>query len=324
MTKKLKTVKASLVMGILLISVIVAFMPSASAGIIKSSSNLKLEYDASALEENVQPLGGPRPVTVSVGYLVSGIFARQTVDFLQGRVPPMVELSVEQTPEYATAWIEPNVVSPDLSTAWSSATATLWVSFKENVPARAEVTIRVKMHARQIPGFLFEVTESTSYGDVSFTPGYLPIISVNTLTGNFKEISPGQTAAFDIELENLGNAKTVVDFRILDIPEGWSPNVQSRVTLGAGVLGEDPKTTVQLVVQPPYGFGYHNDRETIRVEITPSYYGDPGGSSVTGLPQIETFTVQSRGFSTPGFEAGIVVFALVAVALIVKIYKRKQ
>jgi len=324
MTKSFRTVKASIVMGILLISVFVAFMPSSSAGIIKSSSNLKLEYDASALEENVQPLGGPRPVTINVGYLVSGIFAKQAVDFLAGRVPPMIELSVEETPSYATAWVEPNVVSPDMGTSWSTASATLWVSFKENVPARAEVTIKVKMHARSIPGILFEVTEATSYGDVSFTPGYLPIISVTTVTGNFKEISPGQTATFDIELENLGNAKTVVDFRILDIPKDWSPNIQSRVTLGAGVLGEDPKTTVQLVIQPPYGFGYHNDRETIRVEITPSYYGDPGAPDVTGLPQIETFTVQSRGFSTPGFEAVFALFALIGVAFIVKKRKKTQ
>ena len=67
-----------------------------------------------------------------------------------------------------------------------------------------------------------------------------------------------------------------------------------------------------------------NRPKTIRVEITPSYYGSPGDPAVTGLPQIETFTIQSRGFSTPGFEAGFVVFALVAIAFIIKVYKRKQ
>lgn len=317
MTKNLRTIKASIVMGILFLSIFAILMPSTSAGIIKSNGNLKLEYDAAALEEQVTPLGGPRPVTISIGYLVSGIFATQTVSILYGRVLPMIELSVEETPPYATAWVQPNVISPDMSTSWSTATATLWVSFKENVPARAEVTIRVKMHARAIPGVLFEVQEVISYADVSFTPGYLPIISVSP-KGNFQEISPGEIATFDIEIENLGNAKTVVDFKILDIPEEWSPNIQSRVTLGAGVLGEDPKSTVQLVIQPPYGFGYHNDRETIRVEITPSYYGDPGDPEVTGMPQIETFTVQSRGFSTPGFEAAFVVFALMAVVIIFK------
>jgi len=294
MTKNLRTVKASIVMGILFLSIFAVLMPSTSAGIIKSNGNLKLEYDASALEEQVTPLGGPRPVTISIGYLVSGIFATQTVSILTGRVLPMIELSVEETPSYATAWVEPNVISPDMSTSWSTATATLWVSFKENVPARAEVTIKVKMHASAIPGILFEVQEATSYADVSFTPGYLPIISVSP-KGNFQEISPGEIATFDIEIENLGNAKTVVDFKILDIPEEWSPNIQS-----------------------PYGFGYHNDRETIRIEITPSYYGDPGDPDVTGMPQIETFTVQSRGFSTPGFEAAFVVFALMAVVIIFK------
>ena len=316
MTKRLKTIKASIVVGVLLFSLIAVFMPSGIAAPLKSNANLKLEYNASSLEEHVEPLGGPRPVTLEVGYYVSGIFARQAVSHFARRVLPIIELSVEDTPSYASAWIQPAVVYPELGTSWNTASTTLWVSFKEDVPARHPVTIKVKMKAHKIPGILYEIGGLTSYGDVSFTPGYLPIISVSTPKGNFQEISPGETANFDIEIENLGNAKTVVDFRILDMPKDWSPNMQSRVTLGAGALGDNPTTTVQLVVQPPYGFGYHNERQTIRVEITPSFFGKPGDPDVTGLPQVENFVIQSRGVSTPGFESAILIGALLGIVLI--------
>ncbi|MEA2055825.1 MAG: PGF-CTERM sorting domain-containing protein [Candidatus Thermoplasmatota archaeon] len=318
MTKRLRPVKATIVMGILLFSIFVACMPSSTAGILPCNPYLKLEYDASKIEGDIMPLGGASSIPINVGYELASIFADQAVKWLGGKVVPSIELSVEGAPDYCTAWVEPNVVYPELSKNWKFAQANVWVSFKESAPARSEVKLRIRMHSNEITDIFFKIPEVTNYAEISFTPGYLPIISV-TPQGNFKEISPGEVATFDINLENLGNAKTEVTFRVLNFPEGWSPNIISSTTLGTGVLGENAKSTIQLIVQPPYNFGYHNDRETIQIEIVPSYYGDP---AMVGRTYTEMFTIQSRGFSTPGFEAIFAVFALAGIALIVK--KRRQ
>ncbi|EMR73475.1 hypothetical protein MCGE09_00624, partial [Thaumarchaeota archaeon SCGC AB-539-E09] len=90
------------------------------------------------------------------------------------------------------------------------------------------------------------------------------------------------------------------------------------------VHGDDPKSTVQLVVQPPYSFGYHNEREVIQVSMTPSYYADP---TLKGQEYVLSFVVQSRGFSTPGFEAIFVIIAMIGMTLIFKkqqVIGRKQ
>jgi len=311
MAKHLRTVKATIIVGILLISLSLAFVPSSSAGLLKNTVTLKLELkDPVAASQKVVPLNGSMSVEIQIGYLVSGLFAHRAIPIYESRqIPATISLSVEETPSFCTATIEPNVVSPSITSGWSFADAILKISFKEEAPARGEVKIKVRMHSDIVPGLLFQINEKTDTGEISFTPDYLPIISV-TPQGNFLEISPGEVARFDIEIENLGNAKTVVDFTILDFPKDWSPNIISSTT-----VTENGKTTVQLIVQPPYGFGYHNVRETIQIKIVPSYFGD---ATFTGREYTETFTIQSRGFSTPGFEVAFTFIALIGVCLLLK------
>ena len=311
MTKHLRTVKATILVGILLISLSLAFVPTSSAGLLKNTVTLKLELkDPVAASQKVLPLNGSMSVEIQIGYLVSGLFAHRAIPIYKNRqIPATISLSVEETPSFCTATVEPNVVSPEITEGWSFADAILKISFQEDAPARGEVKIKVKMHSDMVPGLLFQINEATHIGEISFTPDYLPIISV-TPQGNFLEISPGEVARFDIEIENLGNAKTVVDFTILDFPKDWSPNIISSTT-----ITEMGKTTVQLLVQPPYGFGYHNERETVQIRIVPSYFGDP---LFTGREYTETFTIQSRGFSTPGFEVAFTFIALIGVGLLLK------
>jgi hypothetical protein len=316
MEKHLKTVKTIFIIGILLISLFAALMPT-SAALIPSTVTLNIKLtNPDDANEKVVPLSGPMTVGVDIGYLVSGIFAQAAIGIFSSRsVPATISLSVEETPEWMTAIIQPNVVSPVIKQGWSYENATLKISFLEDAPAMGDVKIRVKMESERVPGLLFHINEKTAIGEISFTPNYLPIISVKPL-GNFQEISPGEVARFDIEIENMGNAKTVVDFTILTNPEGWSPNIISSTT-----ISENTKTTVQLLVQPPYGFGYHNDREQVQIKIIPSYFADP---LLKGREYTETFTIQSRGFSTPGFEIIFTLIALIGVGFLIKKQKEKK
>lgn len=325
MTKRLRSVKASIVMGILLVSVFVAITPTSSAGLlglVDLTPHVIIEPGEGAdLNQRVMPASGHLSIPINVKFMVSGAIAGFVVDnFFKGRIPTaIVDLEVSSDMDWATATITPNTVSPEIKAdGYSEANANILVKVNENAPAMWSGKLKVTAHVKELVSFGAKIKESTFTGNIPFTPDYLPVISVKPQE-TFKEISPGETANFDIELDNLGNAKTEVTLRIINLPEGWSPNIASSITLGAGVLDENSKGTVQLVIQPPYNFGYHNDRETIQIEITPSYYADP---TLVGRTYTETFTVQSRGFSTPGFETVLALFALASIAFIVK--KRKQ
>ena len=79
--------------------------------------------------------------------------------------------------------------------------------------------------------------------------------------GTVKKIGPLDIAKFDIEIENMGNAKTTVICNAINLPEGWVASVDQETIIETGIGGNNPKKTVSLAIQPPYGFGYHDDRE---------------------------------------------------------------
>jgi hypothetical protein len=68
--------------------------------------------------------------------------------------------------------------------------------------------------------------------------------------------------------------------------------------------------TAYLVIKPPKNFGYHNDEKTITISMQPVKYDD---YSKKGEITYATFLVESRGFSTPGFESIAFIGALAVV-----------
>jgi len=188
----------------------------------------------------------------------------------------------------------------------------------------AAVTLpRVKAHANKVNGLLVEIPEIDSAVDVRVTPNYAALISIEEPKGNYKEIGPLDTADFDIKVTNLGNAPTEVTFEVINLPKGWSASIMEALTLGSAVAGgEDGSVkTATLRIKPPYSFGYHNDRQTIQVRVTPTYYRD---ASLIGKVYTLDFTVQSRGFSTPGFEGALVFIAMMIFLGFVYYNKRKK
>jgi len=322
MTKRLRTVKASIVMGILLVSLFVAFIPSTSAAplLFGCDADVKMNYDAIAASNKVVPLSGEITIPINISTQVQGLFANILVPMLFNRgVTTSVDLSIKNSPSWATARVSPNVVNPDISTSWTGEEAYVHVSFNVDSPAHATALFTIEMHVR-VPGAFGRVREVTKTAEISFVPSYLPIIDA-TPQSTYKEISPGEILTFNIDLENLGNAETEFLFSVIDVPDGWSASIISNTKVGSRVDGNDPTRTIQLFVQPPYGFGYHNEREDIKISVRGRYFA--GGAGVLETEDYEIiFTVRNRGFSTPGFEAAFTLFALVGIALIVK--KRKK
>ena len=319
MTKRLRTVKANIVMGILLVSLFVAFIPSTSAALFGNDADVKMTYDAIAASNKVVPLSGEITIPINISTQVQGLFANILVPILSNRgVTTSVDLSVKNSPPWATARVSPNVVNPKISTSWTGEEAYVHVSFNVDSPAHETAIFTIEMHA-SVPGAFGRVREVTKTAEIAFVPSYLPIIDA-TPQSTYKEMSPGEILTFNIDLENLGNAETEFLFSVIDVPDGWSASIISNTKVGSRVDGNDPTKTVQLFVQAPYGFGYHNEREDVRISVKGRFYA--GGAPLVTEDYEITFTVRNRGFSTPGFEAAFTLFALAGIALIVK--KRKK
>jgi len=326
MMKNFRTIKVTLMIGLLLSSIIAIFIPVTSAGFITCTSDVKLTYDAEAASTKIIPLKGSITIPLNISVMVKGIFAELAVNRYNSMgVTASVDLSVGETPNWASAFIRPNVIAPELSVGWGpSEIAYLEVSFTEDAPAFHRVEIPVIMHVSIPPTLVFRIPDITREAMISFEPAYLPIIDA-TPRFTYKEISPGQIATFEIDLKNKGNAETEFLFDIIEIPKGWSASIVSNTKVSPAQDKESEKT-VRLFVQPPYGFGYHDDRGDIVISVKGRYFAPSAGTLEAG-PYLYRFTVRSKGFDfTPGVGMipVIVIIALLIGGAIFYYIKKQQ
>jgi hypothetical protein len=156
---------------------------------------------------------------------------------------------------------------------------------------------------------------NTAFGELD--ENFTLVIDTNT---NYRRTTPGHEVTFNIELDNHGDERINVYCDILDCPKDWKANIVSSVELGPKTIYGGSMSTILLFVQPPEDFGYHNERETIRVSFTPADYYN---SSLKGIEVIETFTVSCRGFSPAGLDTAIsIVLLLVCISIVVLVVKK--
>jgi hypothetical protein len=261
------------------------------------------------------------PVQIKVGYLINGLWSMATINrFASVNMQAQISLSVEETPSFCTASIQPSIVSPKLQAGWCYDYTYLYVSFQENAPAVGPVNIKIKMQSIDLNAVMFEVKPATAYSTVQFTPNYRPIIDA-TPRVTYADTNPGKSIEIPIDLTNLGNADTEFVIKMNNVPNGWIASITPNKIVQSAANGGNPKATVILSVTPPYGFGYHDDTVKIELSIYGQYYAGAGSTNATILKTgvyTPSVTIKSRGFSTPGFEAVFVIFALVGVAFFVK------
>lgn len=301
-------------MSLLLFSLFVTLIPATSAGILDKFgqayacySNVEIGYDEKAAKDPLLPLDRTKTIPLTIKYSITGYYAKEIASLFKD-TPIYLNLYVEENPDWCIATILPFFTS--VYARGSSFNASLSIEINENSYAFSEGKIKIKVvvvKAGSIEGGNF-------YQDIPFLPGYLPVLGTK-LTSTSDLISPMETANFNIEIENLGNAKTEVACRVIESPKGWIATIDPTIIIESGTASDNPKKNIQLVVKPPYNFGYHNDKGIIKVSVTPSFFGN---SSLSGHEYILSFIVQSRGFSTPGFEVVSVLLAIIAIILVIK------
>lgn len=279
---------------------------------------LVMEYDEILLEDPIVPLEEARKIPVTIKMGIKGPGADIVVKNTRARF--IVNLYIDEVPAGVHASISPPIISVDLSKEMVSdflyQYANVSIAIDQNVPALIKESVMVRMESQSL-GKVVKWGNFTQ--ELPFTVGYYPLLSVSTPDSNVKDINPDETASFNIELENRGNGNTEAISKVMDIPEGWTAEIITSTLLGSNLLGGNTKKTLSLKIKSPYGFGYHEDRAVIQVSITPIYYNNP---EFEGEPHYLTFIVQSRGFSTPGFD--IVILLLAFSIILFPIWKRKN
>ena len=314
MKNNFKTLKASIIMGILLVSVSTAIVPTTSAGIfVNLSSYLQAGFDAENFTAKpIVPRGEIRSLTIYLKYGVNygGLFkglSQLLFGFHRDR-----QVNIKLDLGEHSPWCTPTLFTDTITTKVGEAEetglqATLSLKVDIDAPAFGSGFVELKVTVPKV-GMIAGYSNTFT---LEFNPAYLALIKPQIQVSNSKIIGPMDTAVFPIEIENLGNARTKVKLEVVSgtVPEGWTAIVTDQIILDE-VKGS--KGVAYLTVKPPKSFGYHDDTAGIRVEMTPERAENP---SDQGAPESVTVLVESRGVSVIGFE--IVVLPIIIIVLII-------
>lgn len=315
-TKKIKVIKAGVITLFVLNGLLIALIPIISAGPIFNFQSILNVTWGNETQQPLVPRGELRTVSLKITHTVTKTaVGKGVLSTLKGSLIP-IHVEIIEKPSWCTATIQTGTLSvtvqPDII---SPVETKLSIQVANDAPAYSLGYIKVRATAEKtsiIEGFENDFT-------LTFIPAYKALINPSFPETTVKEIGPMDTAVLPIKIANLGNARTIVLLQVMNIPEDWIAIVPSQITLeeGAGSQG-----TAYLIVKPPKSFGYHNDEQTIQVSMQPVNADD---YSKRGEMTYETFLVQSRGFSTPGFEtvAFLGAFALTFIVIML-IRKRKK
>jgi hypothetical protein len=315
MNKKRNERNARLMTAIVLIGVLVTVLPIAKAGPIFNFKSILNVTWGNETQEPLIPRGELRLVTLTVTHTVTKTaWGDGVLSALTGALIP-IHLQITDKPSWCTATIQSGTLSVTVQPNTTTTVRTqVSIQVTNDAPAYSLGYITIRATADRtsiIEGYENDFT-------LSFIPAYKSLINPSLPQTNVKELGPMDTGTIPIEITNMGNARTTVMLEVTNVPKDWVAIVTSHVLLDEGI---GSTATAYLTVIPPKSFGYHNDEQTIEVSLQPVYADD---YSKRGEITYQTFLVQSRGFSAPGFEAVIFLAAFALAILMVAIIRRRN
>lgn len=282
-----------------------------------------IEYNESLINDFIFPYAEATTIPITINAKIEGpevdIILEKIGQGTKMKARFIVDLSIAEVSEGVKAAINPPIIQFGVSKEFLSTQVNVSVTIDQYLPAFSSKNIKIRMESRRLGGEATLVKAGNFSTDIPFFVGYLPQLSFSYPKGNVKEISPDETVDFDIDIQNWGNGATQVSAEVIDIPDGWHAKIDKTITLESSLYGDETKRQISLKVKPPISFGYHEDRAIIEVKMTPYFYNN---TDYTGEPHYLYFIVQSKGFSTPGFELLTVLIAFIFVFL--PIWKKKK
>ncbi len=148
----------------------------------------------------------------------------------------------------------------------------------------------------------------------TFVVDYLGLVSAN-LPSTIKQAGPQKEIKYDIELTNLGNARSNIRFDLITESIGdWDPVPPTEIILDSpNQGGQETTKTVSFQVSTPFKNGWNNDQKTLQLRITPvsTKNADIEGTSVT----INTLS-RVRGVYVPSLEPMVMLGAVLGAAFV--------
>ena len=331
MKTHLRKTRASLMIGLILVGTILSIVPSSSAAkFLTYDAVLVVTYDPEAVNQAIFKPDGPAvniPIIIKYKVDVPPTFITEPAlrfIFLQTIIitSAAVKMTILNPPTWAAVSINPSPAYVNIDSQFNQTTAVLTIAAHDDAPAEGFV---LNIKAETDPVLNNHVAAKEAFVDITFQPGYIPLIDVYTESPT-RIVGPQETVIFPIKITNLGNKRTLVTARILSYPEDWSVQMsQTQITIPSAADGNNIGYLSCSVI-PPFGFGWHNDLETINLDFTPQFSPPQGNNTdYIGTPVAFQITVRNRGFSTPGFETGGMLLSIgIAFALIGLLYKRKH
>jgi hypothetical protein len=324
MKLKFQKIKLFILLLLLTCSVLFVFCPIGKSlpmdPIYECYPVLVIDYDSELVQEPIIPYKETRELPVIIKARITGPAADIVAEKISGVAELIVNLNVDSSPEGVQATIIPPIIKFNISDQFVSQKATISIIVNKDLPAQAQKKLVIRMESKKLGDNINMVKKVTKTQEVPFIIGYYPKISFVYRDGNVRNISPEETASFNFEIQNWGNSATNVFSEVVGLPEGWTAEIVHNTTLGSDLVNGTNKKTISFRVKSPIDFGYHEDRAIIRVSMTPI----SKTSEAAGEPHYLYFIVQSNGFSTPGFETGILFIAIILILLPMIIKKKRK
>lgn len=324
MKKHLKAMKISIITGILFFSLFTLIpMPNntASAQLIGFNSYIDFSYDTTPLEE-------PLDIDVSVTVPIKVKYWTNIPQFFRKGYPinymilfgspigPMqkIHLEILETPEWANIYIS----SPDVL---------MNIPFDGEEPIEMETNLilspRVEAPAEpsriDIRGTCDKIRRLNGYSyqeSIEFTPSFIPTIQIEP-EDSIRTVGPHESVTFKIKIYNGGNKITRVTPKLIDIDDKWTPTINPPNF----EIPPNKESTFSFSIIAPFDFGWHNEYGRFEIEFLSEVY-PYRGDSPTSTESIY-LVVNNYGFSTPGFELPLLLFALIAIGFIIRRKKKK-
>lgn len=149
---------------------------------------------------------------------------------------------------------------------------------------------------------------------------YYGLVSSNVPT-TIDEAGPQKQITYSIELTNNGNARSNVNFNVVDThsADGWNPIAPNQILLESKNQGGTATTkNVNFLVSTPYKNGWNNKETTFVLKIQPVSTNNP---ELKGSEIQVNVLARVRGIYVPGPEPALLGLAIIGTAFLLRLRK---
>ena len=264
MKKNLRTVKTTMIMGILLVSVLTSMMSvsSVQGGLFSFAHVIEIDWlDIDNATLPIKPFEETRSYKIEIKYsIIKGPLGTLIYNFFYRGRQVNIQLEIVSYPsEWSTVTMLDNTITfglPNDVTEEKSFTHELLVSLDDKAPAFKRGIIKINVSVPKI-GMIEGTSEQV---ELSITPDYAPQLNIVPESENI-EISPYIETKIPIKITNLGNGQTRVFAELENASENWN------VSIDDIIIDVDQTIEIFLTVITDHKF----DTESIILKFTPAW-----------------------------------------------------